>query len=123
MQAIAIPVLAATDNPELPFDCVSVVASEVEPKPSFIVLLSGTVILQECYWPPRDDGQLIHSHESIYIQRNTVWVADGDLVFSGYVKAGARVRHKLGSLGFVADSEASYHGPTVYCDLEFFRVG
>ncbi len=87
------------------------------------MLLSGTVILQTHYWLPRDDEPLLHSHESINVQRNFVWVADSDLVFRGCIKASARVRHKLGPLRFTADPKAFRLGLAVDCDLVFVWVG
>ena len=81
MRATAIPALAAVVNPVSPFDCVDCVgcvglidcvgcvdcvdcvgcvpllpSSDKLPKPSYIVLLSGTVILQTHYRFPRDDS-------------------------------------------------------------------
>jgi hypothetical protein len=124
MTATANPALTPALNPESPFDCVSLVlASYEEPKPSFIVLLSGTVILQECDQPPCEDGLLLHGHEGINIQRNTEWIADGDLMLHGCVKPSARVRHKLRPFRIVVDSKASCLGLTVERDLIAVRVG
>ena len=126
MRATAIPALAAVVNPESPFDCDCVCCvdgSDAFPKPSLIVLLSGTVILQTHYWLPRDDQPFRHSHESINVQRNFVRVTDSDLVFRGGVKASARVRHKLSPLRVTADSKALRLGLTVDCDLVFVWQG
>jgi hypothetical protein len=76
MTATAIPALVPAVNPESPFDCVDCVdcvdcidcvdclgcvgcvgcVDSVLPKPSYIVLLSGTVILQTHYKLPCEDG-------------------------------------------------------------------
>ena len=87
------------------------------------MLLSGTVILQTYYGLPRDDQLPLHSHESINIQTNSVWVADSDLVFRGCVKASARVRHKLSPLRVTADSKALRLALTVDHDLVFVWGG
>ena len=122
MTATAIPALAAVVNPESPFDCVCVCSGDCEP-PLLSVLLSGTVILQTHHRLPRDHEPLLHSHESINVQRRFEWVTDSDLVFRGCVKAGARVRHKLGPLRLTADSQALGLGLTVDYDLESVWVG
>ena len=121
MRAAAIPALAATVNPESPFDCVDVdcvgCVDCVPPKPSYIVLSSGTVTLQTHYRLPLDDGPHLHSHEGINVQANAEWVADSDLVFPGFIKPRARVRHKLRPLGITVDLQAPCLGLTVDCDL------
>jgi len=126
MIATAIPAFVAALNPESPFGCVDIESVGcigcihcVPLKPSYIVLLSGTVILQTHYWLPRDDGPLLHSHEGINVQTNAEWVADNDLVFPGFIKPGARVRHKLCPLGITADPQTPCLGRTVNCDLVF----
>ena len=120
----AIPTLAPVVNPGSSFDFVSLVsASDGEPKPSFIVLLSRTVNLQKHNWPRRDDGLLLYAHESINVQRDAGWVADSDLMFPGCVKPGARVRNKLGPLRFSGDSKTSCLGLTVDRYLESVWVG
>ena len=122
MTATAIPALAAVVNPESPFDCDCVCSGDCEP-PLLSVLSFGTVILQTYYRLPRNDEPLLHSHESINVQRNLECVADSDLVFRGCVKASLRVRHKLGHLMFIADSQAPCLGLTVECDLVSVWVG
>jgi len=118
MRATAIPALVAALNPDSLFDCVlPVPGSNDEPKPSFIVLLSRTVILQGHDRLPRNEGPFLHSHESINVQRNTKWVADSDLMFPGRVKLGTRVRNELGPLRAAVDSEAPCFGLAVDRDL------
>ena len=121
MRATTIPAMAAAVNPEPPFDWVDVdwvgCGACVPLKPSYIVLLSGTVILQMHYRLPRDDWPLLHSHESINVQINAEWVADSDLMFAGFVKPGTRVCHKLRPLGIIVDPQAPCLGLTVDCDL------
>jgi len=118
MRATAIPTLVAAVNPESPFDGVDIGCVACVPlKPSYIVLLSGTVILQTYYRLPRDDWPLPHSHESINIQISAEWVADSDLVFLGFVKPSERVCHKLRPLGIIVDPQAPCLGLAVDCDL------
>ena len=116
----AIPTLAPGVNPGSPLDSVSL---DEGPKPSFIVLLSGTVILQRHSWPRGNDGPLLHSHESINIQRNAIWVADSDLMFPGCVKPCPRVRNKLGPLRVGGDSKTSCFRLTVNRYLVSVWVG
>ena len=104
MTATGIPALTAVVNPRPLLEFVSHTSALDEgPKTFTTVLLSRTVILQEHNWPQCNDGPRLHSHESINIQINAIWVADNNLMFLGCVKPCPRVRNKLGPLRVVGN--------------------